>query len=112
MLVKWADLTIVAAPSSGKNTLDYAKLIKTFDKVGFKQLSQGLAKAMAKDYFFKSALCYFANEDLTGCKRALENYNMEDPSFETDRKMKFLQALLRSCVTGDADLFAKTVGDY
>jgi hypothetical protein len=43
---------------------------------------------MAKDYFFKSALCYLANEDLTGCKHALENYNIEDPSFETDRKMK------------------------
>ena len=31
---------------------------------------------MAKDYFFKSALCYLANEDLTGCKHALENYTI------------------------------------
>lgn len=112
MLVKWADLTIVSAPSTGKNSYDFAKLIKTYDKVGFKQLSQGLAKAMAKDYFFKSALCYFANEDLVGCKRALENYNMEDPSFETDRKMKFLKSLLSACEMNDSDLFAKTVGDY
>lgn len=36
MLVKWADLTIVSAPSTGKNSYDFAKLIKTYDKVGFK----------------------------------------------------------------------------
>lgn len=39
MLVKWADLTIISAPSTGKKAFDFAKLIKTYDKVGFKQLS-------------------------------------------------------------------------
>jgi len=33
-----------------------------------KQLNQGLAKAIAKDYFFKAGLCFLANADLTGCK--------------------------------------------
>ena len=67
---------------------------------------------MAKDYFFKSGLCFFANEDLIGCKRALEHYCLEDPTFEQDRKMKFLKALLAACESSDADLFAKTVQDY
>ena len=85
MLLKWCDLTIVSAAK-----LDFAKLIKTYEKVGFKQLNQGLAKALAKDYFFKCGLCFLANEDLIGCKRALENYCLEDPSFEKDRKCIFV----------------------
>jgi len=67
---------------------------------------------MAKDFFFKSGLCFLANEDLIGCKRALENYCLEDPTFETDRKKKFLTSLLVACEQLDADLFAKSVQDY
>ena len=52
---------------------------------------------MAKDYFFKAGLCFLANEDLIGGKRALENYCLEDPSFETDRKMKFVANILMAC---------------
>lgn len=92
MQTKWADLTIISSTK-----LDYAKLIKTYEKIGFKQLSTALGKHMAKDHLFKSSLCYLANEDLIGCKRALENYVLEDPTFETDRKKKFLNSILTCC---------------
>lgn len=107
MAVKWADLTIVAVPK-----LDFAKIIRVYDKNGFKQLSQGMVKGMAKDFFFKSSLCYLANEDLIGCKSALENYDLEDPTFMNDRKGKFCKNLLVACETQDSDLFAKTVHTY
>lgn len=71
-----------------------------------------MVKGMAKDFFFKSALCYLANEDLIGCKSALENYDLEDPTFSNDRKGKFCNNLLKACETQEAELFAKTVQAY
>lgn len=65
---KWADLKVLLI---GEEKPDFAKLIKTYEKVGMKQLSQALAKSLAKDYFFKAVLCYLANQDLVGCKSAL-----------------------------------------
>ena len=69
MWVKWADLKILCISETQKT--NFAKIIKTFEKVGLKSLSSGLSKGMAKDYFFKAGLCYLANLDLIGCKSAL-----------------------------------------
>jgi hypothetical protein len=73
MLLKTADLTLLGA-TEGKKSVDFGKLIKTYEKIGFKFLQQNLVKTAAKDYFFKSGLCYFANEDEIGGRRAIDNY--------------------------------------
>lgn len=110
MRVKWADLHIL---DSGENKqIDFAKVIKILDKVAKKQLSQNLAKGLAKDYFFKAGLCYLANQDLTGLKGALSDYACEDPSFETDRKYKFLDKLHEVCEMRDRELFGQLVAGY
>lgn len=80
MHAKWADLTILIE-DFGK----IAKVIKTYDKIGKKYLSQSLVKSSARDFFFKACLCYLVNDDLQGAKNAVENYGFEDPSFETSR---------------------------
>ena len=59
MLAKWADLTILIEEFSL-----IAKVIKTYDKIGKKYLSQSLVKSGARDYFFKACLCYLVNDDL------------------------------------------------
>ena len=80
MLAKWCDLNILLG-----NLSDMAKIIKTYEKVGKKCLSEGMLKSQARDYFFKSSLCFLVNDDLQGAKNAIENYTYEDPSFETSR---------------------------
>lgn len=56
-------------------------MIKSYNKIGFKYLTQTV-KSSAKDFFFKSGLCFLANEDLIGAKQALEKYSFEDPSWD------------------------------
>ena len=111
MLLKSADLTILAA-TEGKQCVDFGKLIKTYEKIGFKFLQQNLVKTAAKDYFFKSGLCFFANEDEIGGRKAIDNYQLEDPSFDGCRQHKFLNSLCAACEAKDAKMFAKVVQDY
>ena len=67
---------------------------------------------MAKDYFLKAGLCYLANEDLIGLKAALENYSLEDPTFDNDRKKKFLVVIMNACEARDRDTFGVTMQGY
>ena len=59
MQAKWCDLTIL---TEDFNRID--KIIKTYEKIGKKQLSDNLIKSQAKDHFFKVVLCFLANDDL------------------------------------------------
>lgn len=99
-MVKWADINILLISDQAPN---FAKIIKTYERVGMKQLNQGLAKALAKDYFFKSGLCFLANSDLTGCRSAMQNYSIEDPSFENDTKYQLIMQLIESCEQRERD---------
>ena len=82
LLIKASDLRIL--------TRDYEKglplAIKNYEKVGKKYLSTPLIKSSAKDLFFKATLCYLANEDVIGGKRAMQNYSIDDPSFDGSRE--------------------------
>ena len=75
-------------------------------------MSANLAKGLAKDYFFKAGLCFLANEDLTGLRAALADYAIEDPSFEADRKFKFLDKMTEVCEMRDRELFGQLVAGY
>jgi len=77
---KWADLSVLLGDFD-----KIAEIIKTYEKIGKNYLSTSLVKSAAKDYFFKASLCFLANEDLPGTKRALENYSLDDPSFDDCR---------------------------
>lgn len=68
-LVKACDISIL--------TRDYKTLpksIKNYEKVANKYLTIPLIKTNAKDLFFKAALCFLANDDVIGAKRAISNY--------------------------------------
>jgi len=104
MMTKWAYNTVISSQK-----VDFSKLIKCYEKIGMKYLSQNLVRASARAYFFKSGCCYLANEDLVGLKIALEKYCMEDPTFESQREKKFLSSVLAACENRDIELFAKTV---
>lgn len=70
---KACDLTILSK-IEGKKDVDFAWLIKTYERIGFKMLNQNMLKTGAKDLFFRSALCYYANEDDVGGQRAIDKY--------------------------------------
>lgn len=91
MSAKWADLTILIDQDMEKQI---AKVIKTYDKIGKKYLSQSLVRSSARDFFFKACLCFLANDDLQGAKNSMENYQFEDPSFETSRQYEFLKGIV------------------
>ena len=80
MLIKWCDLSIIMGDFN-----QIAKVINNYEKVAKKYLSTGTLKTCARDYFFKAGLCFLANEDKTGARRALETYGLEDPAFDNSR---------------------------
>jgi len=68
-LVKASDLYILT-----RNYNNLPKAIKHFENVGHKYLKTPLIKTNAKDLFFKAGLCYLANDDIVGAKRAIQNF--------------------------------------
>lgn len=100
MNAKWADLSILM-----EDDKQFAKIIKTYDKIGKKYLSQQLVRSSARDYFFKACLCFLANDDLQGAKNSMENYQFDDPSFDNSRQFEFLKGIIDAIETNSpADL--------
>jgi len=89
-----------------------ARIIKTYDKIGKKYLSQPLIKSSAKDYFFKVVLCFLVNNDMPGAKRSVENYTYEDPNFDTSKQKDLLDDIIRAIDIGDGVELAKCIGIY
>lgn len=107
MLAKWADLSVIT-----EDKKQVAKIIKTYDKIGKKYLSQPLIKSSAKDYFFKVCLCFLVNNDMPGAKRSIENYTYEDPNFDTSKQKDLLDDIVRAIDIGDGVELAKVIGKY
>ena len=80
MHAKWADLTILIDDKK-----QIIKVIRTYDRIGKKFLTQSLVRSSARDFFFKACLCFLSNDDLQGAKNSMENYTFEDPSFDNSR---------------------------
>jgi len=54
-----------------------------------------------------------ANDDLVGAKRAIQTYQIEDPSFDGSREEKFLSTILKLVQEGgSAKEFNATVADF
>lgn len=69
MIIKASDLRILT-----RNFSLLSASIKQYDRVGKKYLTISLIRSSAKDLFFKAVLCYLANDDLVGAKRAIQTY--------------------------------------
>jgi hypothetical protein len=52
---------------------DIVGLIEAYEKIANKYLQTPLIKSQAKDYFFRSILCYLVNKDIPGAKKTLEH---------------------------------------
>lgn len=107
MLAKWADLSVLV-----DNLKLISKIIKTYDKIGKKYLSQPLIKSSAKEYFFKVSLCFLVNNDLPGAKKSIENYSYEDPNFDTSKQKELLDEIVTAIESEDGVFMAQCIGKY
>jgi alpha-soluble NSF attachment protein len=107
MVTKASDLRILT-----RNFGLLSESIKQYDKIGCKYLTVNLIRSSAKDLFYKAILCYLANDDGVGAKRAISTYAIEDPSFDGSREQKFLLALLETCQDGLSKPFNSLIADY
>lgn len=109
MLVKWADCQILMKHFDEASIAD---LIKAYEKIGNKYLQTPLIKSQAKDFFFKSIVCYLAIKDMPGAQKTMEHCSFEDPSFDGSRQFKFLEAIMAAIETDDVGLFQMSVTEY
>ena len=71
-----------------------------------------MIKTNAKDLFFKAVLCYLADDDMIGAKRALQNYQIDDPNFDSSRENDLLMAMIEAAESKSEEDFIKIVSGY
>ena len=71
-----------------------------------------MIKTNAKDLFFKSSLCYLADDDMIGAKRAIQNYQIDDPNFDSSRENDLLMAMIEAIEAKSEEDFVKIVSGY
>ena len=71
-----------------------------------------MIKTNAKDLFFKAVLCHLAYDDKQGAKNALQDYQIDDPNFDSSRENELLMSLIRHIDERARDEFIKTVQGY
>ena len=71
-----------------------------------------MIKTSAKDLFFKSALCYLADDDMIGAKRAIQNYQIDDPNFDSSRENDLLMNMIEAVEAKSEEDFIKIVSGY
>ena len=95
-LVKVADLIVLTknfshlAKAIKVSVRDLLNLLQNYEKVAQKYLHTPLIKTNAKDLFFKASLCFLANDDIVGAKRAIQNYKIDDANFDDSRENELL----------------------
>lgn len=62
--------------------------------------------------FFKAALCYLANDDVVGARRAIQNYSIDDPNFDNSREHELLEDILTAIDAKDDEIFTKKVATF
>jgi len=65
--------------------------IKLYMELGKASIDNALTRWSVKDYFFKAGICYLCNEDLEGCRKALDQFDNLDSTFSSSREAKFLK---------------------
>jgi alpha-soluble NSF attachment protein len=91
---------------------DYPRAIEIYEQAAQKSASHNLLRWNVKDHLFRASLCYLAQGDAVGTKRALERYVDISPGFDREREYKLLQEILTAYDNMDPDAFTAAVSDY
>lgn len=57
-------------------------------------------------------LCFLANDDLIGARKAMQNYQIDDPHFDTSRELELLVAITEAIQAKSEPDYIKAVGAY
>lgn len=79
--------------------VDPYQAIKLYTELGKASIDNALTRWSVKDYFFKAGICYLCNEDLEGCRKALDQFDNLDSTFSSSREAKFLKVRGCQCIT-------------
>ena len=71
-----------------------------------------MLKSNAKNFLFMQTLCFFANDDLVGAKKAIQMNSIEDPSFEGSMEMELCQSMLQHIEDVNREGFNVAVSQY
>jgi len=95
---------------------DFKRAIELYEKIGQQSLETDLGKWSANEYFYKAALCQFAQECKSGecndTKEAVERYVDLHPAFENSRECKFLRNIIEAFNANDVEKFTDVVFKY
>lgn len=72
----------------------YDRAIEIYQGLAQQQLTHTATKWNVSTTFFRTGLCYLANQDLIGLKRSLEVWKEMSPGFDRKREAIFLQNIL------------------
>lgn len=91
---------------------DYPKAIELYEKIAKGCLENRLTQWGSREFFFKAGVCYLAQQDLIGTKKAIERYINMYPNFERDRECELLQKIVKAVEDFDPSAFTNAVRDY
>lgn len=88
---------------------NYPLAVQKYEQVAKASANNNLMRYSLKDYFLKAGLCYLAQKDLVGAKRAIEGYLDIDPTFKSTRECGLLSDIMEAISNGDDEEFSDKV---
>lgn len=90
----------------------YEEAITIYEDVANNSIDTTIQKYFVKEYLFKAGLCWLAQEDLVGAKRAVEKYQDLDCSFSSTYECKFIKKLIECIENYDVEQFTNEVVEF
>jgi len=83
-----------------------------FEGLGRESMESRLGAYSAKGYFFQALLCYLASGDNVAVKSKLDAFKNVDFSFGPSRECQFIEKLLQSADSYNAEDFSQACADF
>ena len=90
----------------------YIEAADIFEKIGTESLESRLGQFSAKGYFFQCLLCHLAAGDTIQVNNKVNLFKEKDHSFNSCRECKFVETIVESIESYDADAFANACFEF
>lgn len=90
----------------------YEGAIVIYEESAGKSIDTTIQKYFVKEYLFKACLCWLAQDDLVGAKRAVEKYQDLDCSFSSTYECRFIKKLIECIENYNVEEFTNEVVEF
>jgi len=98
---------------STEDPSNWTSAIAIFEKMGKQSANNNLLKYSAKKYFFAAGLCRLAaGQSVNELSDAMNEYRVQDVSFEQQRECELLSYLVQALEDKDPELFQQKLSAY